>query len=167
MGSSILSEVDNTSILRTGLSSATTIFSTGYRPLGSCPRAAGWRAATSCNDPEPTCRLTHKLSAVTVGPVASACRGLCSPGRSRRHAAQCGNEPGNGRPARAPRASPCVVHKPSDQNDDRDNDGKREHHPDPDLEIHAHQDVMLREQPDQARMTHHSSRHLVGYCSSP
>src|SRR6516225_3156623 len=34
-----------------GLSSATTILSTGYRPLGSCSRAAGWSAATLCNGP--------------------------------------------------------------------------------------------------------------------
>ncbi|HKD76744.1 MAG TPA: hypothetical protein VKB76_14665, partial [Ktedonobacterales bacterium] len=61
MGSSLLSEVDNTSILRMGLSSAMTqrtdsvslaiaVLSTGYRPLGSCSRAAGWSAATSCVD---------------------------------------------------------------------------------------------------------------------
>src|SRR6202008_1791382 len=31
-----------------GLSSATTILSTGYRPLGSCSRSAGWSAATLC-----------------------------------------------------------------------------------------------------------------------
>jgi hypothetical protein len=37
--------VINTSILRTGLSSATTILSTGCRSLGSCSRAAGYRAA--------------------------------------------------------------------------------------------------------------------------
>src|SRR5213594_4280454 len=52
MGSSVLSEVDDTSILRTGLS-------TGYwrplnwlRPPGSCPRAAGWSAATLCPGPK-------------------------------------------------------------------------------------------------------------------
>ena len=46
--------MQNTSILRTGLSSATTILSADYRPLGSCPRAAGWSAATLCVDPEQT-----------------------------------------------------------------------------------------------------------------
>src|ERR1700756_2708893 len=52
MESSFLSEGCNTSILRTGLSSATTILSTGYRPLGSCSRAAGWSAATLCYVPK-------------------------------------------------------------------------------------------------------------------
>jgi hypothetical protein len=37
--------VVNTSILSVGLSCAITILSTGYRPLGSCSRAAGWRCA--------------------------------------------------------------------------------------------------------------------------
>jgi hypothetical protein len=40
MGSYILSEGWNTSTLRVGPSSATTILSTGHWPLGSCPRAA-------------------------------------------------------------------------------------------------------------------------------
>src|SRR5215831_9404669 len=31
---------------------AIAVLSTGSRPLGSCPRAAGWSAATSCSDPE-------------------------------------------------------------------------------------------------------------------
>src|SRR5215471_4480821 len=30
---------------------AITVLSTGYRPLGSCSRAAGWSAATSCFGP--------------------------------------------------------------------------------------------------------------------
>src|SRR5450631_4436261 len=30
--------------------------STDYRPLGSCSRAAGWSAATSCIGTNPTCR---------------------------------------------------------------------------------------------------------------
>ncbi len=51
MESSFLSEGCNTSILRTGLSSATPVLSTGYRPLGSCSRATGWSAATLCNVP--------------------------------------------------------------------------------------------------------------------
>src|ERR1700752_2063709 len=34
-----------------GLSCATTILSIGYRPLGSCSRAAGWSAATLCCGP--------------------------------------------------------------------------------------------------------------------
>src|SRR5580704_5276498 len=28
------------------------VLSAGYRPLGSCPRAAGWSAATLCNGPD-------------------------------------------------------------------------------------------------------------------
>jgi hypothetical protein len=52
MESSFLIEVHNTSILRTGLSTASTILSTGYRPIGSCSRAAGWSAATSCIGPK-------------------------------------------------------------------------------------------------------------------
>ena len=31
---------------------AITVLSTGYRPLGSCSRAAGWSAATSCVGPK-------------------------------------------------------------------------------------------------------------------
>jgi hypothetical protein len=30
---------------------AIAVLSIGYRPLGSRPRAAGWSAATSCNEP--------------------------------------------------------------------------------------------------------------------
>ena len=33
---------------------AITVLSTGYRPLGSCSRAAGWSAATSCRGPTQT-----------------------------------------------------------------------------------------------------------------
>src|SRR5215831_7844584 len=53
MESSFLSEVHDTSILRTGALHCYHyyILSTGSRPLGSCPRAAGWSAATSCCDP--------------------------------------------------------------------------------------------------------------------
>jgi len=36
------------------LSTAITILSPGYRPLGSCSRAAGWSAATLCHDPKAT-----------------------------------------------------------------------------------------------------------------
>src|SRR5271156_3313101 len=32
--------------------------STDYRPLGSCSRAAGWSAATSCFGTFETCRMT-------------------------------------------------------------------------------------------------------------
>jgi hypothetical protein len=65
MGSSILSEGCNTSILRTGLSSATTILSTGYRPLGSCSRAAGWSAATLC--PGPSRHIVPPRDLVAIG----------------------------------------------------------------------------------------------------
>jgi hypothetical protein len=36
--------------------------STGYRPLGSCSRAAGWSAATLCHGPEAD--LARRLIAV-------------------------------------------------------------------------------------------------------
>src|ERR1700761_1607211 len=62
MESSFLSEGCNTSILRTGLSSATTVLSTGYRPLGSCSRAAGWSAATLCVGTFETCRPILPMS---------------------------------------------------------------------------------------------------------
>src|SRR6516225_5124224 len=62
MGSSILSKVCNTSILSVGLSCAITILSAGYRPLGSCSRAAGWRAATLCSGP----KLRIRRSALTA-----------------------------------------------------------------------------------------------------
>ena len=52
MESSILSEVDDTLIQDGALHPAIAVLSTGYRPLGSCPRAAGWSAATLCNDPK-------------------------------------------------------------------------------------------------------------------
>src|SRR5262249_19511596 len=48
MESSILSEVDDTSILRTGLSTCYWCPLDWLRPLGSCPRAAGWSAANLC-----------------------------------------------------------------------------------------------------------------------
>src|SRR5215831_3204129 len=56
MESSFLIEAVNTSILRTGALHCYHyyILSTGSRPLGSCPRAAGWSAATSCFDPTAT-----------------------------------------------------------------------------------------------------------------
>ena len=41
------------------------------------------------------------------------------------------------------------VRKPSDQNDDHQDDGKREHHPDPDRQIDAHQDHLMLQQPFQ------------------
>src|SRR5262249_26956269 len=60
--SSILSEVDDTAILRTGLSTPLLlILSTGYRPLGSCPRAAGWSAATLCSGPTPTTSAVQQV----------------------------------------------------------------------------------------------------------
>src|SRR6267142_3528196 len=55
MGSSVLSEVDDTSILRTGLSTCYWRPLNWLRPLGSCPRAAGWSAATLCIGPSRPC----------------------------------------------------------------------------------------------------------------
>src|SRR5215475_3850241 len=56
MESSFLIEAVNTSILRTGALHCYHyyILSTGSRPLGSCSRAAGWSAATSCYGPKRT-----------------------------------------------------------------------------------------------------------------
>ena len=59
MESSILSEVHNTSILRTGLSTDYAVISTSLAPqivtgLRLRTRAAGWSGATSCVDPKPT-----------------------------------------------------------------------------------------------------------------
>src|SRR5262245_3518293 len=56
MESSILSEVHDTSILRTGLSTDYAVISTSLASriaagLSTAPRAAGWSAATSCLDP--------------------------------------------------------------------------------------------------------------------
>ena len=56
MESSILSEVHNTSILRTGLSTDYAVISTSLAPqivtgLRLRTRAAGWSGATSCVDP--------------------------------------------------------------------------------------------------------------------
>ena len=65
-GCSILSEGWNTSILRVGLSSATTILSTGYQPLDSCSRAAGWSAATLCIGSLLTCSLLRACPLLTV-----------------------------------------------------------------------------------------------------
>src|SRR5271167_3289010 len=61
MGSSILSEVYETpSILRTELSSASAILD--YRSLDSCPRTAGWSAATLCLGQNATCRHRNTTS---------------------------------------------------------------------------------------------------------
>src|SRR5215475_13555146 len=52
MGSSIRSEVQRHLDSQDGAPQcATAILSTDYRTLGSCPRAAGWSAATSCHGP--------------------------------------------------------------------------------------------------------------------
>src|SRR5215470_5119222 len=57
MGSSILSEVQRHLDSQDGAPQcATAILSTDYRTLGSCPRAAGWSAATSCHGPQRVCR---------------------------------------------------------------------------------------------------------------
>src|SRR6266478_4101846 len=42
------------------LSTAITILSARYRPLGSCSRAAGWSAATLCFDPNRTLRAPRQ-----------------------------------------------------------------------------------------------------------
>ena len=36
------------------------------RPLGSCPRAAGWSAATSCLGPTRTCRSQHECPVLKI-----------------------------------------------------------------------------------------------------
>src|SRR4051812_5309345 len=75
MGSSILSEVDDTSILRTGLSFGYWRPLNRLRPLGSCPRAAGWSAATLCIGPQWPCWQSLTMSAVEGRPaVQSRCR---------------------------------------------------------------------------------------------
>ena len=61
MESSILSEVHNTSILRTGLVAPSLSLSACYRPLGSRPRAAGWSAATSCSCAFETFEATSQI----------------------------------------------------------------------------------------------------------
>src|SRR5262249_52418509 len=66
MGSSVLSEVDDTSILRTGLSIGYGRPLNWLPPLGSCPRAAGWSAATLCPGPSRTLRDLRFMSAVEV-----------------------------------------------------------------------------------------------------
>ncbi len=47
-----------------GLSTAITILSAGYRPLGSCSRAAGWSAATLCVGTFRTCWGNLTMSAL-------------------------------------------------------------------------------------------------------
>ena len=65
MESSFLIEAVNTSILRTGALHCYHYYtlSTGYRPLGSCSRAAGWSAATSCHGPTRTFAYFDLMSA--------------------------------------------------------------------------------------------------------
>src|SRR5882757_6311472 len=46
------------------LSTAITILSARYRPLGSCSRAAGWSAATLCFGTKQTCRSPRRMSVV-------------------------------------------------------------------------------------------------------
>src|SRR5215469_13757289 len=68
MESSFLSEVHDTSILRTGALHCYHYYtlSTGYRPLGSCPRAAGWSAATSRFDPSETLACRRDALPTTI-----------------------------------------------------------------------------------------------------
>src|SRR5215831_7419827 len=44
---------------------AIAVLSTGSRPLGSCPRAAGWSAATSCVGPQRRSRNVCSRAAVS------------------------------------------------------------------------------------------------------
>src|SRR3984893_11391739 len=55
-----------------GLSTAITILSAGYRPLGTCSRAAGWSAATLCFDPSETSAITVVLERA-LGSDLEAC----------------------------------------------------------------------------------------------
>jgi hypothetical protein len=67
--SSIRSEGDNTLDSRDEfLHGAIAVLSAGFRPLGSCPRAAGWNAATLCRDPKATSipRIATPQNALTV-----------------------------------------------------------------------------------------------------
>src|SRR5712672_1745601 len=61
MGSSFLSEVDDTSILRTGALHRYH-YPLTWLPLGSCSRAAGWSAATLCIGTFETCRPDLSMS---------------------------------------------------------------------------------------------------------
>src|SRR5882757_7668060 len=74
MGNSILSEVDNTSISGRGSQTRQRCPLSWLRSLGSCPRAAGWSAATLCSGTFATCGETLRVSAhrklVAVGEVA-------------------------------------------------------------------------------------------------
>ena len=47
---------------------AVVVLSIGYRPLGSCPRTAGWSAATLCVGPEPKWTSAASMSAVEGNP---------------------------------------------------------------------------------------------------
>src|ERR1700726_2364136 len=55
-----------------GLSTAITILSAGYRPLGSCSRAAGWSAATLCLGTFETWRPEQRMSVHRGGPEVEA-----------------------------------------------------------------------------------------------
>src|SRR4249920_3030541 len=68
MGSSFLSEVDHTSILRTGLSTRYRCALDWLRALGSCPREAGWSAATLCPGPNRRFRQYSTMSAMEDKP---------------------------------------------------------------------------------------------------
>src|ERR1700751_3843352 len=103
MESSFLSEGCNTSILRTGLSSATTILLTGYRPLGSCSRAAGWSAATLCSGPSATsgdvryCAAIGGQADITECPAQRTGMSGANPNNSYRHRQAHGEGGGNRR----------------------------------------------------------------------
>jgi hypothetical protein len=74
MESSILSEVDDTSILRTGLPRRYACPLNWLPASRLAPRAAGWSAATLCHDP----RETSWKRGARQPPV---CRRLAAPGR--------------------------------------------------------------------------------------
>src|SRR5712691_1896683 len=46
------------------LKPASAVLSAGFRPLGSCPRAAGWSAATLCYGTKRTCRRSPRASSI-------------------------------------------------------------------------------------------------------
>jgi hypothetical protein len=68
---------------------AIAVLSTGCRPLGSCSRAAGWSAATSCLGTNAKCRLrramSEKAAQLAWKPRGGANRRFVGLARSERH----------------------------------------------------------------------------------
>ena len=65
---------------------AVVVLSIGYRPLGSCPRTAGWSAATLCFGPTLTWPSHRQMSAVAMNSGLHCAEGANGEGStSRRH----------------------------------------------------------------------------------